>query len=107
MIQFKGRGVAYGELWYEEELPRDPRVDIVLYRQIATPIAGARTARFLSIVTDLSVAEDSIAQKFGKDCRYKIRRAETKDELDMQFITDPDGRLEEFRAFLVSGKAAP
>src|SRR5207244_11498220 len=37
--------------------------------------------------------------RFGKDCRYKIRRAETKDGLRMEFITDPESRLDEFRAF--------
>jgi hypothetical protein len=99
MIHLKGRGAVYGEVWYDEDLPRDPGVDIVLYRQRETPIAGARTAPLLSMVTDLSVAEDAIAERFGKDCRYKIRRAETKDGLQMEFITDPESRLDEFRAF--------
>jgi hypothetical protein len=99
MIQFKGRGVVYGELWYDEELPRDPGVDIVLYRQREAPIADARATPFLSMVTDLSVAEDALAEKFGKDCRYKIRRAETKDGLVMELITEPEGRLDEFRSF--------
>ena len=99
MIYFKGRGVVYGELWYDEELPRDPEVDIVLYRQKATPIANARATPLLSMITDLSVPEDAITEKFGKDCRYKIRRAETKDGLNMEFITEPEGRLEEFRSF--------
>ena len=99
MIRFKGRGAVYLELWYEEELPRDPGVDIVLYRQRETPIAGATNTPFLSIVTDLSVTEDAIAENFGKDCRYKIRRAETKDALRMELILDPESRLDEFRAF--------
>lgn len=38
-------------------------------------------------------------ERFGKDCRYKIKRAETKDELRIEFITDPESRLDEFRAF--------
>jgi hypothetical protein len=99
MIRIKGRAAVYGEVWYDEELPRDPGVDIVLYRQKETPIADAQTTPFLSMVTDLSVTEDAIAEKFGKDCRYKIRRAETKDGLRMEFITDPESRLDEFQAF--------
>ena len=70
-----------------------------MYRQRAAPVAGARHTPFLSMVTDLSVEEDAITDQFGKDCRYKIRRAETKDGLSMEFITDPEGRLDEFRAF--------
>ena len=99
MIHLKGRGVVYGEIWYDEELPRDPGVDIVLYRQRKSPIADAKATPFLSLVTDLSVTHEAITQGFGRDCRYKIRRAETKDRLQLEFITDPAGRLDEFRAF--------
>src|SRR6266513_479670 len=99
MIRIQGHTAVYGEVWYEEELPRDSGVDIVLYRQRETPSADARTTTFLSMVTDLSAEADAIAEKFGKDCRYKIRRAETKDGLRMEFITDPESRLDEFCAF--------
>src|SRR5438445_12036338 len=99
MIRIRGRTAVYGEVWYEEELPRDSGVDIVLYRQRETPIADARTTTFLTMVTDLSTEMDEITERFGKDCRYKIRRAETKDGLRMEFITDPESRLDEFRAF--------
>src|SRR6266513_2607348 len=99
MIRIEGRAAVYGEVWYEEELPRDSEVDIVLYRQRENPIADARTTPFLTMVTDLSAEADAIAEKFGKDCRYKIRRAETKDGLRMEFITEPESRLDEFRAF--------
>ena len=99
MIRLQGRGAAYGEVWYDEEPPRESGVDIVLYRQREAPIADARTTPFLSMVTDLSPDEDAIASQFGKDCRYKIRRAETKDGLRMEVIDEPEGRLDEFRAF--------
>jgi len=99
MIRIKGRGAVYGEVWYDEEPPRDCGVDIVLYRQREAPIADARTTPFLTMVTDLSVPEDAIVEKFGKDCRYKIRRADTKDGLHLEFITDPESRLEEFQEF--------
>lgn len=99
MIRVKGRTAIYGEVWYDEELPRDPGVDIVVYRQRETPIPDARTTPFLTMVTDLSAGADAIAERFGKDCRYKIRRAETKDGLRMEFITDPESRLDEFSAF--------
>src|SRR5258708_7485951 len=99
MIRIRGRSAVYGEVWYDEELPRDPGVDIVLYRQRETPIADARTTPFLTMVSDLAGGADAIAEKFGKDCRYKIRRAEAKDGLRMEFITDPESRLDEFSAF--------
>src|SRR6266513_1143731 len=99
MIRINGRGAVYGEVWYDEEMPRGSRVDIVLYRQRDAPIADARYAPFLSMVSDLSGGEDMITEKFGKDCRYKIRRVETKEVLRMEFNTDPESRFEDFRDF--------
>lgn len=99
MIRINGRGAVYGEVWFDEDLPDDAGVDIVHYHQRETPIADARATPFLSLVTDLSAQQDAITDQFGKDCRYKIRRAETKDGLRMEFTTDPESRLEEFREF--------
>src|SRR6266852_7198411 len=99
MICIDGRGAVYGEVWYDEQPPGDCGVDIVLYRQREAPIADAQTTPFPSLVTDLADGEDAIVAGFGKDCRYKIRRAETKDGLRMEFIADPESRLDEFRAF--------
>jgi hypothetical protein len=99
MIRINGRGAVYGEVWYDEELPGDSGVDIVLYRQRAAPIANARYTQFLSLVTDLSIDEAAITGRFGKEARDKIRRAETKDGFHTEFIIDPESRLDEFCAF--------
>ncbi len=99
MIRVKGRAAIYGEVWYDEEPPRDCAVDIVVYHQQPAPIAHARYTPFLSLITDLSLGEGAIADKFSRDCRYWIRRAETKDALRVDFVADPACRLDEFRAF--------
>jgi len=99
MIRINGRGAVYGEIWYDEELPANARVDIVHYHQRVAPIADVRTTPFPSLVTDLAGREDTIVSGFGKDCRYKIRRAETNDGLRMEFTSAPEGKLDEFRAF--------
>jgi GNAT acetyltransferase-like protein len=99
MIRIDGRGAKYGDVWFDEEPAADCGVDIVRYRRRSAPIARARCAPLLSMVTDLAAGAEAIAAAFGKDCRYKIRRAESKDELAAEFILDPAGRLDEFRAF--------
>ena len=99
VIRYKGRAAVYGEVWYDEEPPPDSGVDIIVYRQQTTPIPGARATAFLSLVVDLAGPEDGIMNQFGKDCRYKIRRAASKDGLHMEFISDARNRLHEFRAF--------
>jgi hypothetical protein len=99
MIRFEGRGMAYGELWYGEEAPADPRVDVLIHRQQSRPADPARTVPFLSLITDLSLPEEDIRALLGETSRYQIRRAETKDELQLDFTTTPEDRLDEFRAF--------
>jgi GNAT acetyltransferase-like protein len=99
MIRIAGRGAVYGEVWYEEQPPRDCGVDVVIYRQREAPLEGARTVPFRSIITDLSPKEDAITGQFGKDCRYKIRRAEARDGLAMEWLAEPQARLDEFSAF--------
>ncbi|MGQ0749517.1 MAG: GNAT family N-acetyltransferase [Betaproteobacteria bacterium] len=100
MICYRGRGAVYGELWYDEdaELPR-AAVDIILYRQRKAPVPGAHSTPLLSLVIDLTVPAPAIVEQFGKDCRYKIRRADTKDGLRMEFISQPGPRLDEFCDF--------
>jgi lipid II:glycine glycyltransferase (peptidoglycan interpeptide bridge formation enzyme) len=100
MIRLNGRAAIYGEVWYDEEPSRDCAVDIVIYRQRRAPIANARRhTPVLSLFTDLSIGEDAIADNFSKDCRYQIRRAESKDAFRIEFITEPGNRLDEFHAF--------
>ena len=99
MIRISARGAVYGEVWYDEQPPAGSGVDILVHQQRANPIANARTEPFLSLVTDLTVDESAIVDRFGKDCSYKVRRAEAKDGLQMEFILEPQRRIEGFRGF--------
>jgi lipid II:glycine glycyltransferase (peptidoglycan interpeptide bridge formation enzyme) len=99
MITLRGRGAVYGEVWFGEKPAPDAGVDIVQYRFRHQPVAHARNTPLLSMVTDLVPEDDAIAARFGKDCRYKIRRAESKDGLRMEFSAEPEKRLGEFAEF--------
>lgn len=110
MIRIPGRGAVYGEVWYDEVPPRDGSIDIVEYRKRGTPVPGAASAPFLTLVSDLTESEDAMQARFGKDCRYKIRRADSKDGLAFEFDLDPQARLAEFVAFydrFVAQRGAP
>jgi hypothetical protein len=99
MIRVEGKAARYGELWFDEALPRDPGVDIVLYRHQKAPLAKGRCVATLSLVIDLTSGQDMIMRGFNRDCRQKIRRAEEKDALEWELITAPGARLEEFCDF--------
>ena len=99
MIRIEGRGAVYGEFWFDEEPPRDASIDIAIYRQRDNPITGARNERFISLTTALDVPESAILAAFGRDCRYKIRRADSRDGLSLEFLREPGERLDAYRAF--------
>ena len=96
MIRIQGLGAVYGEVRYDERPPGHAAVDILQHSQRSAPIAHHRCVPFLSLVTNLAVEEEALAAGFSKECRYEIRRAATKDELQSEFIFDPEARLDEF-----------
>jgi hypothetical protein len=98
MLRMKGKIVSYGEIWLDEEAPASLGVDILVCRQRLAPAPGIHCKPFLSIVNDISGAEESVMGSIAKDCRYQIRRA-GKDGLSAEFIESPAGRIEEFREF--------
>src|SRR5215831_17601197 len=93
MIRIAGRGAVYGEVWYDEEPQRDCGVDIVLYRQREAPVARAKVVPFLSMVTDLSAANEEITGRFGKDCRYKTVPRLGSPDLVTAILAEPAGDL--------------
>ena len=99
MIRVSGKAAIYGELWYDEPLPHDPGVDIVLYRQQAAPKENARHVHHLTLVLDLTSPLETIMASFNRDCRQKVRRGEEKDRFQSEFITAPESRLREFCDF--------
>lgn len=99
MIRIDGRVARYGEVWFDEPVPHDPTVDILTFRQRSHPIADRPCTPFLSLVNDLSLDENGVFAGFGNTNRYKIKRAESKDGLQADFLADPRPRLEEFSAF--------
>lgn len=99
MIRIEGSGAVYGDVWFDEEPPRDCKVDIVRYHCRPEPIPNVRCTPFISTVTDLDGEAEAIGAAFSKDCRYKIRRADGRDELSVEWIADPQPRLDEFCAF--------
>jgi hypothetical protein len=96
MLRINGKAVSYGEIWFDEEAPADPGVDILVYRQRPAPPPGDSCRPFLSMTNDLGGTESDVMEPYSNTCRYQIRRAETRDALRLEFITEPGDRLDEF-----------
>ena len=99
MITIEGRLLKYGEVWFDEEVPVEPRVDVINYRLRPAPLDGAQCSPFLSLVSDLGRDESELIGAFGSNNRYKINRAESKDDLTVELMPDPREALDEFCAF--------
>lgn len=98
MIRTRGKGVIYGELWFDEELT-PPFPDILICRQRSQPWPGTRGREFITLLLDLEQDETQLLNTFGKSNRYKINRAETKDGGVSQFMDAPASNVEPFCDF--------
>ena len=98
MIHIAGTFATYGELWFDEEPPRFPGVDVLLFRRRASPIDGELCVPFLSLVNDLSASQDEIAAGFGASNRAHIRRAE-KEALEGEILLEPRDQIQQFNTF--------
>ncbi len=98
MIRTPGKGISYGEIWFDEE-PEAPLPDILICRQRSQPWPSAQCEDFYTLLLDLTQDEDTLFNAFGKDNRYKIRRAATKDIGTSAFLDKPSGALDAFCQF--------
>ena len=73
-------GLRFGECWFDEK-PERSGVDILSYVQSPVVPNGAKCTEFHTIITDRSKEPDALMNEIGKNARYKIHRAESKDNL--------------------------
>ena len=99
MIIIRGRLLTYGEIWFDEEPPGNPAVDVLLFRSRSKPIVGTPCTPFLSLFSDLSADEQAIVASFGRTNRYKINRADSKDGLEARYFADSRRQLDAFCRF--------
>ena len=97
MIRLPGKGVRYGELWFDEQLEA-PTPDILICRQRPAPWPGAHCTAFTTLVIDLTETEDDLLASVGKHARHHIRRA-ARDEPRFSFLPEPRHVIEEFSDF--------
>jgi hypothetical protein len=99
MLRIRGRAATYGELWYDERPPDDADVDILVYRNQRVPMENARNVPGLSLTSDLTGSCEQLESVFARECRYEIRRADSKDGVRAEFFSSPRERLGEFAVF--------
>lgn len=99
MIRVRGKAAWYGEVWFDGMPPRRAGVDILVLRCRRAPFPGVRCVPGFTLVSDLAPDPDSLLAVFTPDCRYKVRRAGSRDGLHDSFFGTPRDRLESFADF--------
>lgn len=81
LVRFSKRGLSIVEQWLDEPLVRPEGCDILMLNQYKRAPDGAFRSPFVSLNLDLSQTEESLLQKLNRDTKYKVRRAEGKDQV--------------------------
>ena len=99
MITIKGRFATYGEVWFDEEPPASPGVDVLTFRGRPVPAGLDEWSPFASLVHDLTLDEDTLFSSLDANTRYEVRRADSRDGLEAELVTSPRAELDAFCAF--------
>lgn len=99
MIIIRGRVATYGALWFDEEIPVRPDVDILLLSNRYEAVPSRRCVPFLTLVNDLTLPEERLFSGFSRTTQYEIRRAGARDALEHSLLTEPAAHLQAFCDF--------
>ncbi len=91
---------SVGEVWFDENREALNNVDVVHYRQLLHPIKGGQCDEFYTRLIDLTKNQDELWETISSNDRYKIRRAEQKDQVIYEYWEKIDSDiLNEFSDF--------
>jgi hypothetical protein len=99
MVIIRGRLATYGALWFEDEIPASPDVDILLLSNRPSVADPRSSIPFPTLVNDLSLPEDQLFAALSRTTRYEIRRAGARDRIHYQLIAEPQHQLRAFAEF--------
>ncbi|QMS91442.1 hypothetical protein HUN01_29020 [Nostoc edaphicum CCNP1411] len=77
---------SVGEVWFDEDPPELSNVDVLHYRQWIHPIKGGQSDEFHTRLIDLTKSQDELWESISINDRYKIRRAEQKDQVVYEYF---------------------
>ncbi|WP_138498120.1 hypothetical protein [Nostoc sp. PA-18-2419] len=84
---------SVGEVWFDEETRELPNVDVLHYRQWMHPIQGGQSDEFYTRLIDLTKSHDELWESISSNDRYKIRRAEQKDQVIYEYWETIDSNI--------------
>src|SRR5215467_4761527 len=99
MILYKKSILRIAELWFDEEADL-AHLDVLRHFQRTLPREEGKWTRFSTILLDLKRAPETLFERMGKNNRYEIRRAESRDNFRYHLHASPDADcISRFSAF--------
>ena len=90
LIRYRRRGLEIGEVYFEDALPEPlPRVDLLRFLAVHEPRSERPWKRRNTLSVDMTLPEDELMRQMGKNNRYKVRRAMSRDSLEVQTLESP------------------
>jgi hypothetical protein len=81
MITYKSRFLTRAEVWFDNEPTTSARPDWILYNLRSSPVPGAQSRSFYTLMVDLSQTPEQLRAQLNEDTAYKIRRARDRDKI--------------------------
>jgi len=100
MVRFSKHGLRMAEQWLDEPVVRAHDCDVLLLQQYTHAPKGGFESPFQSLALDLSRSEEDLLQGLNRDTKYKVRRAESKDQVAcIQETMADEAMCLQFKAF--------
>ncbi|MEH2158071.1 hypothetical protein [Nostoc sp.] len=84
---------SVGEVWFDEDPQELGNVDVLHYRQWIHPIEGSQSDEFYTRLIDLTKSYDELWGSISSNDKYKIRRAEQKDQVVYEYWEHIDSEI--------------
>lgn len=98
VARYSRHGLHIAEQWLDDPPARPAGCDVLLLHQYSQAPKGAVHSPFATLTLDLSQEADALLQGLNRDTKYKVRRAEGKDEVVC--IQEPEANEDVCRQFV-------
>lgn len=100
LVRFSRHGLRMAEQWLDEPLVQPADCDVLLLQQFTQAPRGAYCSPFVTLTLDLSQDAEALLQGLNRDTKYKVRRAEGKDQVTcVQESAADEGLCRTFASF--------
>src|SRR5262245_25999177 len=89
ICQYPKHGMRMAELWLDAAIEKPAGCDLLVLRQYSRLPKVAFNWPFSTLTVNLHAGEDQLFDGLGRNTKYKVRRASTKDMIECVYEQQP------------------